>query len=95
MTESEIEAERYNRNTGETKTRNILACDLIAELKRIGVKDPPKNKKAKLQEITKLHHSLVQYKKPVIHEGWVGKSKGALQILFERGWIDLSERAKK
>ena len=26
--------------------------------------------------------------KEVISEGWVGKQKGALQILFERGWID-------
>ena len=24
----------------------------------------------------------------MIDEGWVGKLKGALQILFERGWVD-------
>ena len=32
----------------------------------------------------------VSIKEPVIEPGWVGKPKGALQILFERGWIDKS-----
>ena len=33
------------------------------------------------------HGILLIEHKPVVEEGWVGKAKGILQILFERGLI--------
>jgi hypothetical protein len=33
----------------------------------------------------------LEIKKPKVHEGWDGKPKGLLQVLWERGWIDNSD----
>jgi hypothetical protein len=30
----------------------------------------------------------ITFTKEVIQEGWANKSKGTVQLLFERGWID-------
>ena len=87
MTEGERNSSKYDRSRGETRIRDILVQDLVKALQQIGVRDPPKNKK-KLQEIAALHNLPTKYEQQVIDEGWIGKPKGALQILFERGWID-------
>ena len=88
MSEEERNSSKYDKNRGETRVRDILVQDLIIALKQIGVSNPPKNKK-KLQEIATLHNLPTKYEQQIIDEGWVGKPKGALQILFKRGWIDL------
>ena len=31
---------------------------------------------------------------PEIVEGWIGKPKGALQVLYERGWINPTNNPK-
>jgi hypothetical protein len=41
-----------------------------------------------IKEFANRHGVDLQYRKAHIMEGWVGKSKGLLQILWERGWID-------
>ena len=60
---------------------------MIKSLKVKGIQDP-RGSKEKIQELAKSHNIPLQYDEVVVKEGWVGKAKGALQVLFERGWID-------
>ena len=85
--ESERLAKRYDINTGKKRVRNMVRDNLIDGLKSIGIKDPKGNRK-KLKDLTVLHNLPTTYEETVIDEGWVGKPKGALQILYERGWVD-------
>ena len=97
LTEEERNARRYDVDTGEVYERDILRADLSKALTETGIKDPPKNLK-KLQEMSRSRNLPVKYQKKKIQFGWVGKPKGALQILFERGWIDptrIKEYTKK
>ena len=87
MDEKEREESRYDKSYGETRSKDILVQDLITALKQVGVANPPKNKK-KLQKLATLHNLPIKYEQRIIDEGWVGKAKGALQVLYERGWID-------
>ena len=87
LSESERRKKRYDRTTEKKRTRDIVRADLVKSLIAIGVKDPKGNRK-KLQELAKHHNLPTKYEQTVIDEGWVGKQKGSLQILFERGWID-------
>ena len=41
-----------------------------------------------MQELSKQNNLPTKYEQTVIDEGWVGKQKRSLQILFERGLID-------
>ena len=52
-----------------------------------GIKDPRGNKE-KIQLMCKDHNIPLYYEINKIKEGWVGKAKSSLQVLFERGWID-------
>ena len=36
----------------------------------------------------------VKFTTEIIEEGWLGKPKGSLQVLFERGWLDPSNLSK-
>lgn len=60
---------------------------LISMLQGVGIKDM-KETRGELEHIAKEHDLPVTSEEKVIDEGWIGKPKGALQILFERGWID-------
>jgi hypothetical protein len=75
------------KKTGKTRSRPIKKEKLMDMMKEMGVKHPSGNLK-QLQEKTKALSLSVTYLKDVIREGWIGKPKGALQILYERGWID-------
>jgi hypothetical protein len=33
----------------------------------------------------------VECEHEVVKEGWVGKTKGSLQVLYERGWVEESK----
>ena len=37
------------------------------------------------------YNNQIKVKEEIIEEGWVGKPKGSLQVLFKRGWIDPNE----
>ena len=86
MTKEEREARRYDVDIGEVYKQDILRANVRKALKETSIKDPPRKLK-KLQEMSTLHNLPVKYQKK-IHLGWVGKPKGAMQILFEQGWID-------
>ena len=56
-------------------------------LKANGTSNPKGNKKH-LQKVCEKKGLPVTVTERKIKEGWAFKTKGALQILFERGWID-------
>ena len=79
--------EHQHIETDKTKT------DLIEELTRKGVRTPTnkhlnKIKKQDLVALANQHGIALKKRNQKIIEGWVGKPKGLLQVLWERGWID-------
>jgi hypothetical protein len=44
-----------------------------------------------LKELAALHGVSLTREKVYVNEGWLGKEKGLLQVLWERGWIDTSK----
>ncbi len=77
---------------GQTKTRTLRKAELKAllEAKNIPVKGTAK-------ELTKLcedHGILLTVTSNKIIEGWGGKAKGLMQVLWERGFIDVNDVLK-
>ena len=87
LNEIERNKQRYDRDTGKMRTRELTVSSLICKLKEFGLSDPRGSKK-ELQDLCKSLNITISVTEPDILEGWVGKPKGALQLLFERGWID-------
>jgi hypothetical protein len=54
------------------------------------VLDPTKFRLEKLQEMASAQDIPLTKIVPNVEAGWVGKQKGLLQVLWERGWIDES-----
>ena len=42
----------------------------------------------KIQEIARNSDVPIEHDKPIIEEGWVGKPKGMMQLLYKRGFLD-------
>ena len=83
---------RYDKTDGTTKEVELTKDELIENLKTIGV-----NAKGKKDHLVKLcQNNNLPLKKVItqIEEGWYGKPKGSIQILWERGWIDSSRSHK-
>ena len=89
MDDSERLLRMYDIDTGKTSERELTKSDLIISLQNAGIKDPCGSKE-KLQELAVTHKLPIKFTKKIIKEGWMLKQKGALQILFERGWVDPS-----
>ena len=85
MTNEESIARKYDVDTGETRIVDITKANLIQALKQSGVKEPCGSKE-RLQEMAQSRGLPIKYTKKIIKG--LGLPKGALQILFERGWID-------
>ena len=45
----------------------------------------------KFQEVAILNDIPIRHEIPIIEEGWVGKPKRMFQILYERGFLDLTK----
>ena len=65
------------------RNRSELELDLIGR----GISTKGKNKR-ELVEICEQHHIAITKNEDKIKEGWEGKPKGLLQVLWERGLID-------
>ena len=76
-----------NYDEGETRIRQMKKCELVEVLKVNGMSNPSGVKK-KLQELCEARGLPTNIEIKKVTEGWCQKPKGALQILFERGWID-------
>ena len=90
LNDKEREERRNDYDTGKVRVKDVLKSNLVKELKRRGIKDPRGNK-SKLQQLAKDHNVPIKFEEKIIEEGWVGKQKLSLQILFERGWINLQQ----
>jgi hypothetical protein len=93
MTESEREERsRYDKKVGEREIP-LNKDELMVHLKDIGIENPV-GSKDKLQKLCVQNNLPTKKKVDKILEGWVGKQKGYFQILYERGWIDVTNISK-
>ena len=94
MTEVQRQSTKSDRPTGKWKEGvNRKKADLEKDLQAIGVSSKGNRKAlAKLCEENGL--PVVETVK-IVKEGWMGKPKGMLQVLWERGFIDTSMEQKK
>jgi hypothetical protein len=90
LTPEERQQRKYDRPTG--KTRNVWKKKqlLVQELRAKGVplERGMSHKLEELQGFARSHGIPLKQTIDVVDEGWVGKPKGLLQILHERGLID-------
>ena len=83
----EREIHRLDINKGGSKEKEMTIEQLKNVLKGAG--DPnPKGNKSRLMTKCKNLGLPTLLTEDNVDEGWVGKAKGSLQILFERGWIN-------
>jgi len=88
MTTEERIKTRYDINQAGTKKRKFTKVELIAKLKDAGV-----TTKGKLKDLQTAARNLgipIEELLQKVKEGWEGKPKGKLQVLWERGHIDNS-----
>jgi hypothetical protein len=90
LSDEEREASRLDRETGVVRTLDIVKADLQKELIAKGVSAHGTRKQ--LVSICERNNIPVRRTIPMIQEGWVGKPKGMLQILWERGFIDTAAK---
>ena len=90
MTRQQREANRFDQETGETKVRKRLKAELKAELISRSINCGKKN----LQELQNICNGFgipTSEEIAVVKQGWEGKPKGLLQILWERGLVDANK----
>jgi len=94
MTPEEREGKWNDIDTGRIKNDvKLTKHELIKLLNNQGVLNP-KGRRTKLAQQCEMLGLPTQKCIKIIKEGWVGKPKGALQILYERGFI-VKEDLKK
>jgi hypothetical protein len=91
LTETQREACRWDRPTDKFETKDKTKERLIADLTAKGARLQTGKlyTKKKLQEFSSDSGVDLQFQRQIIEEGWEGKPKGMLQILWERGLIDI------
>ena len=87
MSPEEREAKRHDREVeGQTRTKKLNKKELALKLQEKGIRTRGTAKElVKLAEDNGIATTITCAK---IVEGWEGKPKGMLQILWERGWIN-------
>ena len=88
LSAEEREGLKHDTFTGEKKILNKTKKMLVEEIKRTGYKIRGHLSKDELERIAKEKNIALTYEFSVKKEGWMGKPKGLLQILWERGFID-------
>ena len=90
-------AKQFDVDTERTEVKKKTKAKLRQELKAMGYDlrrgDNHNLDDLQLFAITNAGIPLEQTL-PVINTGWIGKPKGLLQILWERGWIDPTKRSQ-
>ena len=88
------EAERVLKKNGihsddtAAQNKDKTAAELKAELIAAQFQVPKGTKKARLVELAKINQTPATKLVRKVEGGWVGKPKGMLQILWERGFIN-------
>jgi hypothetical protein len=90
MTALEKESSRNDRRKDETVKRFQNKKDLQTDLRAKGVS--AKGGKDDLQALCKNKDMPIEEEMEEVVEGWEGKPKGMLQILWERGFIDPAKK---
>ena len=90
FSDTDRDTQKYDTLTGQERIKEKTKEMLVRELVASGMKDI-RCSKQKLQDYAKQRGISLTYVKKVVVEGYVGKPKGALQILYERGWIDIQK----
>ena len=78
--------QKYGRPTGEMITVKKKVSELQEELEAMGIKS--KGKRERLVELANAASISLHRTEGKVIAGWLGKPKGLLQVLFERGLID-------
>ena len=84
--EAEREASKFDRQTGVSKSKIRKKEAMETDLRAKGVR--AKGNKVAIIELCKQNDVPYKVLTETIIEGWNGKPKGMLQILWERGFID-------
>ena len=83
---------KHDRQLGTAKSRSKTKIELLKDLRQSGY-DTTKQRyrKEDLVALCGQRNLPITIEEQEIKEGWLGKPKGMLQILWERGWIDSSK----
>jgi hypothetical protein len=83
---------KHNGQLGTAKSRPKTKIKLLKELHQSGY-DTTKQRylKEDLVALCGPRNIAITVEEQKVKEGWLGKPKGMLQILWERGWIDSSK----
>jgi adenine C2-methylase RlmN of 23S rRNA A2503 and tRNA A37 len=83
---------KHDRQLGTARPRNKTKIELLKDLRQSGY-DTTKQRYRKddLMALCGQRDIFVIIKECGVKEGWFGKPKGMLQILWEHGWIDATK----
>ena len=81
-------ARQHDKETGCQKTVKRTKQQLVEALEAAGVSLQRNHTKKQLQGFATTHGIAHHVDKTGIRQGWEGKPKGLLQVLWERGFID-------
>ncbi len=93
MADEQRQLRRNDLESGETLTHKFSKEELIRKLNSTGL--PTNGTKADLQQRCNRQQIPIYEERAKIVEGWTGKPKGMLQLLWERGFLDPSISADK
>ena len=97
LSDEEKTAKRFDRESGEIEKKKYTRSQLIKMIQEKSTK--PKGNLKDIQALVVRLQIPIEFERNKTEEGWSGKQKGSLQILWERGFIDpslpISELKKK
>ena len=93
MSPTQREATRHDIQLGTTSTNERNRSALELDLKTKGINTKGKNKK-KIVQLCVLHEIPTVINVEHFREGWEGRAKGLLQVLWERAFIDSTNLSK-
>ena len=85
------EKRKHDQHTGKHKILEKTKKQLLSDLKQKGVKISRHYTKEELHHLASANKVALTFVEPVVIPGWCGKPKGLLQVLWERGWINVAE----
>jgi hypothetical protein len=93
LTEDDREKQKHDIRTGRMRKKFKLKSELRKNLKENNIVKPSGSLK-QLQDQCKRLDIPITCEVEVVEDGWIGKPKGSFQILYERGWIDVTKMRK-
>ena len=87
MSDCQRNKHKFDINSGKLVEKNHTNSELVSKLKQHGIINPVGGRSKLVEQCLKLGIS-TKYSEEAISEGWSGKPKGSLQVLFERGWLN-------